>query len=113
MEDDKRLHKRLVISKEILSTEEDYIKALKICMEYYHKECKNLIDSGNLSVTIKQLNDIFMNMSNIIKINEELEKLLKIKLETWTNETTIGDDFNKIVCLSRLFVCNMLLGSFF
>jgi hypothetical protein len=113
MEDDKKLHKRLIISEEILSTEEDYIKALKISMEYYYKECKNLIDSGNMSITIKQLNDIFMNMSNIIKINEELEKLLKNKLETWTNETTIGDAFNKIVCFSRLFICNMLLGSFF
>jgi hypothetical protein len=95
----KNLKKRNAVVEEIINTEDDYINAMIKARRYYCESCKEGILIGEISVTVKQIDDIFMHVDSIINLNNDLLDLLKEKFSCWTNDSTLGDVFESMVYL--------------
>jgi len=90
--------KRDKIVKEIVETEETYVKSLNDLMKIYHEP---LLNSPYLKQ--EEVDFIFSGLPTIIAVNEELLKSLHEKMKVWKNDDTIGNVMLKLIPFLGLY----------
>lgn len=86
--------RREMILKEILHTEELYINAIKILIEYVATPLKMAFNSDSYEIIpISEYQTLFKTLESIIVVNEGLLDSLKMRLSTIGDNTKVGDIF--------------------
>ncbi len=83
---------RTNIAFEVMSTEESYLRSVKIAIKCYLEPLK---EAGNKILKPGELDIIFCNIDQIYSINSDFLADLKEKINNWDDEQTIADVFVK------------------
>uniref|UniRef100_A0A8R1XT69 DH domain-containing protein n=3 Tax=Onchocerca TaxID=6281 RepID=A0A8R1XT69_ONCVO len=87
----RRLDKRYAVCKEMLETEENYLRALKIVVQVFKEPLEaqlSNIDSGLL--TKAEISQIFAKIPPLIDVHENICRTLQSYIMHWMNERLIG-----------------------
>eukprot|EP01111_Echinosteliopsis_oligospora_P009380 TRINITY_DN2731_c1_g1_i2.p1 TRINITY_DN2731_c1_g1~~TRINITY_DN2731_c1_g1_i2.p1 ORF type:complete len:611 (-),score=114.69 TRINITY_DN2731_c1_g1_i2:15-1847(-) len=89
----KKAHRDRVV-REILSTEQSYVKSIQSMITLYYLPLKD--DPKKYGLTKEDLVAIFGNIETVLNLHQELSKKLEDKLSQWSNSQTIGDVFKQM-----------------
>lgn len=93
---------RTKIAKEILSTEQTFVKCLRSIVQYYMQPLLKQSEAiGVSSDTIKAL--FPTNLETILQFNQELLKQLEERIKDFTPNTTLGDVFLKLTPFLKMY----------
>ena len=93
-EDDKQFKTRSHVMREIVSTEETYVKSLDVLIKLYFVPLEQVCDdSSKVIVTRSRIDSIFSNVRIILGLNQSLLKALRSRLEVWSASAGVGDIF--------------------
>ncbi|MCP9262915.1 Protein ECT2 [Dirofilaria immitis] len=87
----RRLNKRYAVCKEMLETEENYLRALKIVVQVFKEPLEAQLpntDSGLL--TKAEISQIFAKIPPLIDVHENICRTLQSYIMHWMNERLIG-----------------------
>lgn len=90
------------VVKELLHTEETYIKGLTKMMEVYVRPLQALA-RGASDGRVAELNNITSKAEYIINLNTTLLSDLKERVDNWSNTQTIGDIFIKMSPFMKMY----------
>jgi DNA repair exonuclease SbcCD ATPase subunit len=88
---------RYLKMKEIVDTEESYLKALDLGYNYFLNPLHILSKVGDPIITQEEIDLIFSTLDEIRKNNKEVLAMLRARLNTWHVDQMIGDVFNEIL----------------
>ena len=102
------------VAKEILETEEHYVKGLHTLIEVYYAQLKWKADMAEATkkdpiLTIDELNLIFSNIQTIYEFNQKLLGRLRERIgENWSYTQQVGDVFIELAPFLSLYTqyCN-------
>lgn len=83
--------------KEMVDTEESYLKALDLGWNYFLYPLQTLVKVGDSIITQEEIDLIFTSLADIRKNNKEVLSMLKARLNSWHVNQLIGDVFNDIL----------------
>ena len=83
--------------KEMVDTEESYLKTLELGWSYFLYPLQTLVKLGDAVISQEELSMIFTSLEEIRKNNKEVLGLLRARLNSWHVDTLIGDVFNDIL----------------
>ncbi|KAL7071133.1 hypothetical protein ACQ4LE_009860 [Meloidogyne hapla] len=94
----KKNERRFMVCHEILDTEENYLRILKVLIEVFKKplevrikHCeKNSRDIERDLLSLKELNTLFMKITPIINAHAYIQEALQRSLSNWNNTNLIG-----------------------
>eukprot|EP01102_Stenamoeba_stenopodia_P020019 TRINITY_DN7682_c0_g1_i1.p1 TRINITY_DN7682_c0_g1~~TRINITY_DN7682_c0_g1_i1.p1 ORF type:complete len:920 (-),score=198.74 TRINITY_DN7682_c0_g1_i1:189-2948(-) len=99
----KMMEKRTHIAKELLSTEQSYVRSLKIIITCYMTPLLQWVDTEKSEVNKAELKQIFLNVDMIVSIHNELLKNLEEKLNNWRESQILGDIFMRIAPFMKMY----------
>lgn len=93
-EDQAKLNrKREAIAKEILSTEQTYVKLLKVLCWTWRQPLVEATNSGKSVVIYEEIKTIFSIAPDILTIHQKILEGIEQRLANWTDEQKIADIF--------------------
>jgi hypothetical protein len=107
----RKIKHRGFVVKELVKTEDDYVKSLKLVIENVISHAKNK-QKGDL-LTADECSRIFSNMEQIMAFNEQFCKKLKERLEVYTPFSMFADEVVKMLDFFKLYYeyCNNFTNS--
>ena len=102
------------VAREILETEEHYVKCLRTLVEVYYNQLKWKADMAEATkkdpiLTVEELHTIFSNIKTIVEFNEKLLARLQERIGTqWSYTQLVGDIFLELAPYLSLYTqyCN-------
>ena len=88
--------------KEMVDTEETYLKALDLGWNYFLNPLQTMIKVGDPIINQEGIDVIFSTLEQIRKNNKELLTMLKARLNTWHVDQLVGDVFNDALTNKKL-----------
>ncbi|KAJ1567423.1 epithelial cell transforming sequence 2 oncoprotein-like, partial [Cladochytrium tenue] len=88
------------VAKEILSSEESFVRSLKVLQDIFLPRLKSSVGRSSEILDAKAIGDIFSNIHDIIPVNYMLLDLLRERIHspTWNPATSgVGDIFAQLV----------------
>jgi hypothetical protein len=88
--------------KEMVDTEETYLKNLDLGWNYFLNPLQTMIKVGDPIITQEGIDIIFSTLEQIRKNNKELLSMLRARLNSWHVDQLIGDVFNDALTNKKL-----------
>lgn len=97
---DERRHN---IVKEILYSEESYIKQIQSAVKDYYHPLQDAIKQGQIPVKVDYLSNLFESLQSLVPLNVGLHSELKARIGAWTPTSTIGEIFVKFTPFLKMY----------
>eukprot|EP00026_Physarum_polycephalum_P000683 Phypoly_transcript_00684.p1 GENE.Phypoly_transcript_00684~~Phypoly_transcript_00684.p1 ORF type:complete len:608 (+),score=96.31 Phypoly_transcript_00684:2275-4098(+) len=86
----KKAHRASVV-KEIVSTEQSYVKSLETMIDVYLVPLRD--DPKKFGISKEEVQIMFANIETIVNLHKEMVKVLEERVNSWNNTKKIGDIF--------------------
>ncbi|CAK5116109.1 unnamed protein product [Meloidogyne enterolobii] len=116
----KKNERRFMVCHEILDTEENYLRILKVLIEVFKKPLemrikhseRNSKDVERDLLSLKELNTLFMKITPIINAHAYIQEALQRSISNWNNNNLIGKiwadfalDLERVYIFSLFSLC--------
>jgi hypothetical protein len=95
--------KRDQIANELLKTEQNYVRYLKILIYVWMKPMEEAAKKGTISISVDNVHRIFTGIEDILQVNTLLLEQLEEKMKNWGPKQTLGDVLLKLTPFLKMY----------
>jgi hypothetical protein len=95
--------KRDNIAKEILTSEQSYLRSMTIMIELFQKPMLQKAQQGGIGLTVEHVNTIFGDIENILKVNTVLLQDLIKRMQNWSESQKVGDIMLRLIPFLKMY----------
>eukprot|EP01102_Stenamoeba_stenopodia_P006184 TRINITY_DN16_c0_g2_i3.p1 TRINITY_DN16_c0_g2~~TRINITY_DN16_c0_g2_i3.p1 ORF type:complete len:1198 (-),score=204.75 TRINITY_DN16_c0_g2_i3:685-4278(-) len=99
----KQIEHRASVARELLATEEIYVKNLETVVRVFITPLRSRIVDQKPIITAKELRYIFSDLEVILNVNSRLLSALTPRVHKWSEKQTIGDIFLKMTGFLKVY----------